>query len=188
VRRVLQLVATSALRSRVGVAVILLVVVFGVIGVARAVSGPGAGSDVYSGGAPERPVSTVDPTAGDDGVVESAPGTDPTAEPVVTVQPGTPAPLAVAKAFASAWLDREATPERWYAGLLPHSTADLAKRLEGVDPSGVPAERMTGPASVIPRGEQFLEVVYPLDVGNLRLRLVAPDGRWLVDGVDWERP
>lgn len=185
-RRVLQLVATSALRSRVGVAVILLLVVFGVIGVARAVSGPGDGSDVYTS-APELPVSTIDPTAGDDGVVESAPGTDPTAEVTVTVKPGTPAPLDVAQAFASAWLERKAAPDRWYAGLLPHSTAGLAQRLDGVDPSGVPAERTTGPATVIPRGEQFLEVVFPLDVGNLRLRLVAPDGRWLVDGVDWER-
>ena len=184
-RRILQLVATSALRSRVGVAVVLLVVVFGVIGVARAVGGPDSGSEVYT--APERPVATVEPTAGDDGVVESAPGTDPTAEPVVTVKPGTPAPLDVANAFAAAWLDRDATPERWYAGLLPHATADLAERLAGVDPSGVPAERTTGPANIIPRGEQFLEMVYPLDVGNLRLRLVAPDGRWLVDGVDWER-
>jgi hypothetical protein len=182
VRRFFQLLATSALRSRLGVAVVLLVVVFGIVGVARAVSGPDEGTTVL-GPVPTRPPSTVDPTAGDDGVVETAPPTDP----VVTVSPGTPAPEEVATAFASAWLDRDATPERWHAALLPHATAELARKLAGVDPAGVPAEQMTGPATVIPRGEAYIEVAFPLDAGRLRLQLVAPDGRWLVDGIDWER-
>jgi hypothetical protein len=186
VRRILELFATSALRSRVGVAIVLLVVVFGVIGVARVMSGPADDAGPYLG-APDRPVSTVNPTEGDDGVVESAPGTDPTAEPVVTVDPGTPRPEDVARAFASAWLDQDATPKRWHAHLLPHMTPALAEKLDGVDPVIVPADRLTGPATVIPRGEQFLEVVFPVDTGKLRLRLVAPGGRWLVDGVDWER-
>lgn len=181
-RRVLQLFATSALRSRVGVAIVLLVVVFGVVGVARAVSGPDDSGTVVP--QPQAlPESTVSRAATDDGVVESAPA----AAPSITVSPGTPAPEDVAKAFASAWLDQDLSAKRWHAALLPHATPALAKKLEGVDPLVVPAERLTGPAVVVPRGEGFLEITFPVDSGHLRLRLVAPQGRWLVDGVDWER-
>ena len=38
-----------------------------------------------------------------------------------------------------------------------------------------------------PRTERFVEVLVPLDTGRLRLELVAPEGRWLVDAVDWEQ-
>ena len=181
-RRVLQLFATSALRSRVGVAIVLLVVVFGVVGVARAVSGPDDSGTIVP--QPQaQPESTVSRVASDDGVVESA----PVASPTITLSPGTPAAEDVAAAFASAWLNQDLSAKRWHAALLPHATPALAKKLEGVDPLVVPAERLTGPAVVVPRGEGFLEITFPVDSGHLRLRLVAPQGRWLVDGVDWER-
>jgi hypothetical protein len=125
---VLQLFATSALRSRVGVAIVLLVVVFGVVGVARAVSGPDdIGTIVPQPQA--QPESTVSRIASDDGVVESA----PVASPTITLSPGTPAAEDVAAAFASAWLNQKLSAKRWHAALLPHATAELAKKLEGVD-------------------------------------------------------
>jgi hypothetical protein len=164
---------------RLWAAVVLTVVVFGVVGVARAVSGtrdPIVTAPLAPIGAS---VSAV-PTAGDDGIAA-------TTEPSATASPGAPAAEAVAKAFALAWLRRDATPERWLAGLMPYSTRTLQAKLEGVDPVGVPAKRLTGPPAVVPRGQGYLEVSFPVDSGTLRLRMVAPEGRWLVDGVDWER-
>jgi hypothetical protein len=46
---------------------------------------------------------------------------------------------------------------------------------------------MTGPAVVQNRAAQFVEVTLPVDSGTVRLRLLSTNGRWLVDGVDWER-
>ncbi|MEV4618413.1 hypothetical protein AB0J74_06795 [Asanoa sp. NPDC049573] len=93
----------------------------------------------------------------------------------------------MAEAFATAWLDREASAEAWYSALRPHVTSQLAAKLKDVDPVVVPAERLTGAATVAPQGSGLVEVSYPVDSGTLLLRLVVVDGRWLVDGVDWER-
>jgi hypothetical protein len=70
---------------------------------------------------------------------------------------------------------------------VPYSTGALAEKLTDVDPAGVPADRLTGEPAIIPQTESLVEVTIPVDTGRLRLQLVAPDGRWLVDGVDWER-
>jgi hypothetical protein len=51
----------------------------------------------------------------------------------------------------------------------------------------VPADRIAGDLELIPRGRKYVEVAVPVDSGRLILRLIAPEGRWLVDGVDWER-
>jgi hypothetical protein len=164
---------------RLWAAAALAVVVLGIVGVARAMSGPA--EPLVS--APRAPIAasvSTAPDAGDDGVAT-------TAEPSVTASPGAQGPEAVAKDFALAWLDRTATTDEWLAGLLRHATPALMAKLQGVDPLGVPANRLTGPPTVVPRGPGYLEVSFPVDSGTLRLRMVAPEGRWLVDGVDWER-
>jgi hypothetical protein len=51
----------------------------------------------------------------------------------------------------------------------------------------VPADRIVGKPTVIPHAASLVEATVGVDSGRLRLRLVAPDGKWLVDGVDWER-
>ncbi|MDG4822416.1 hypothetical protein O7635_11205 [Asanoa sp. WMMD1127] len=187
-RRVFQLLGTSVLRSRLGIAVVLAVVVFGVVGVARVVAGP---EDRSAGNL--RPAETSapadDPDAheGDDGVVEPAPTSSTDIDPGPSLSPGTPQVEKVAKEFAASWLDRAAKAEAWHAALAPHATPTLEEKLEGVDPAVVPAERLTGPATVVPQGSGLAEVSYPVDSGTLVLRLVVEKGRWLVDGVDWER-
>lgn len=181
VRRTVELIVGRVLRSRLGVAALLAVVVVGVLSSARLVARPGDDSSVVVG-APDRPITTVDPTTGDDGLVSPK----PPAEPVT--RPGTAKPLAVARAFASAWLrHRDVTAQEWHEGLLPHATERLTEQLEGADPAGVPADRITGDLELIPRGGKYVEVAVPVDSGRLILRLIAPEGRWLVDGVDWER-
>jgi hypothetical protein len=181
VRRAIEFLTTRALRSRLGIAVVLAVFILGIVGAARFVSG-GSGAEPGPASGLDRPIATVNPTAGDDGVASAE------AVPSPSTRPGAPAPDAVGRAFADAWLiHRDVSADQWHAALVPYSTADLAEKLVGVDPAGVPAERLTGEPVVVPQTESLVEVTIPVDTGRLRLQLVGPDGRWLVDGVDWER-
>ncbi|WP_239083655.1 hypothetical protein [Asanoa ishikariensis] len=167
---------------------VLAIVVFGVVGIARVVSGPdGRSAGVFPAVDISSTATTADPGAADDGVVEPRPATSTVVDPGPSLSPGAPEPAEIAKAFATSWLDRTAKVADWYAALVPHVTADLAAKLKGVDPVVVPAERLTGPPTVVPRGTGLVEVSYPVDSGTLLLRVVVAEGRWLVDGVDWER-
>lgn len=178
-RRAIEFLFTRILRSRLGLALMLAVLVVGIVGAARLVAGPDDGPGLLGG--PSGPISTVDPTAGDDGLTV-------TEEPSPQTSPGAPAPETVARSFATAWLDhRDVTAEQWHAALRPLATADLTEKLTGVDPAGVPADRITGEPVVVPRNDSLVEVVIPVDSGELRLGLLAPEGRWQVDTVDWQR-
>ena len=57
---------------------------------------------------------------------------------------------------------------------------DAAKKAPG-------EHTMTGCLAKGAAADTFVEAVIPIDAGVLRLRLVALQGRWLVDGIDWER-
>ncbi|MEU8387403.1 hypothetical protein [Micromonospora sp. NPDC048842] len=181
-RRALEFLFTRALRSRLGVALVIGVVVVGVLGAARLISNPGDSADGLSS-RPDGPIITVDPTAGDDGLLNSA------APPSPVTSPGARTPEQTADRFAKAWLGRPGmTTEEWQAGLRPLSTPALREKLTGAEPESVPAEKVTGPPTMRERTETFVELVLPLDAGGLRLELVTSDGGWLVDVLDWERP
>jgi hypothetical protein len=180
-RRAIETLVISVLRSRLGIALVLAVLILGVVGAARLVSGA-SGDDAGLSGTPVQPIATVDPTVGDDGILSTEP------PPTPRTSPGGAAPEQVAGTFATAWLTHRGVPaKQWYDALRPLSTSGLAQRLDGVDPAGVPADRITGELVVVSRSEEFVEVTVPVDAGTLRLELVAPQGRWLVDAVDWER-
>ncbi|RKR89611.1 hypothetical protein BDK92_3966 [Micromonospora pisi] len=180
-RRALETLVTGILRSRLGIALMLAVLILGVVGAARLVSGV-SGNDSGLSGAPVEPIATVDPTTGDDGVITTEP------PPTPRTSPGAAAPEEIAGRFAAAWLAHEGvSAKQWHDKLRPLSTSGLADRLSGVDPAGVPAERLTGKLEVVTRSAELVEVSVPVDAGTLRLELVAPQGRWLVDAVDWER-
>jgi len=167
------------LLSRYGIGLLLAILVLGIVGGARLFAGPGDSRAAPGGG---NVVTTVNPTAGDDGEFSPPPPETP------AIRPGTAPPDKVAAAFAAAWLDhRGVTGEQWLARLKPHATQKLIADLTGVDPEGVPAERVTGPVQMVVRGEEVIDAAIPVDSGTLRLRLVATDGRWFVDGVDWDR-
>ncbi len=179
-RRTLELSLNRLFRSRWGIAVVIAALVLLVVGVGRIFTGGSERDPLLTNPTPA-PTVSVDPKD-DDSIIAS----DPPASP--SIRPGTAAPEAVAYAFASAWVDhRGVTAKKWYAGLLPHATEDLAGKLSGVDPDGVPADRIVGRPSLVPVGDGLADAVVTVDTGQLRLRLVAPEGRWLVDGVDWER-
>lgn len=93
----------------------------------------------------------------------------------------------MAYAFASAWVDHtDITGKKWRDRLLPNATKSLADQLRGVDPSGVPAERVIGRPNLVAVNDSMVNAIVTMDSGKLTLRLVAPDGLWLVDGIDWE--
>ncbi|WP_433388327.1 hypothetical protein [Micromonospora sp. KLBMP9576] len=180
-RRAVEFLVTRVLRSRLGVALGIAVLVFGVIGAARLVSSPGDQTSGLSN-RPSQPITTVDPTAGDDGAFSTGP------PPTPVTRPGDFTPEQTATRFVAAWLGKPGmTAEQWQEGTRPLSTPALTDKLAGVDPSGVPAARVDGDVTLRPRAENFVEVLVPLDTGRLRLELVAPEGRWLVDAVDWEQ-
>lgn len=179
-RLVARLVAPRVLRSRYGFALLLAAVVAGVVGVGQLADPAGR---TTGGLRPDAQAAvTVAPHAGDDG--EAAAPTTP--EPATS--PGAMPPEQVAELFATAWIDhRQVDSPTWLARLRPYATERLAGKLAGVDPAGVPADRLTGPAKLAARAESYVEVTVPVDAGVLRLHVVGTDGRWLVDSVDWER-
>jgi hypothetical protein len=173
---------TGLLRSRVGVALILSVIVLSVVGIAKLF---GDSSPTYTS-SPGNFIETPGAYSGasfgpDDGVVSPLPTVSP------SVAEGAAPPAQVAKAFAENWLERTRTAKSWLAALRPHSTQQLLDQLQDVDPAAVPATRITGDVSLITLSESAVQAMIPLDSGQLRLRLVGPDGHWFVDGVDWVR-
>ncbi|MFC7482114.1 hypothetical protein ACFQX7_21705 [Luedemannella flava] len=98
-----------------------------------------------------------------------------------------PAVRTAATAFLEAWLRSDLSADAWQDGLTSLATKDLVDRLDGVDPVTVPAKRTTGAAQLIAKQSDFAQVDVPVDTGRVSLRLLRADGRWLVDGVDWER-
>lgn len=169
---------TGIFRSRWGVALVLAGIVLAVIGIGRLFSDEQPTQ--FLGSDSPTPAISVDPSE-DDSVVSSDP------PPTPKTKPGRAQPEAVAYAFASAWVDhKDITAKSWRDQLLPNATKDLAEQLRGVDPAGVPAERVIGRPSLVAVNETMVNAIVTMDSGRLSLRLVAPDGHWLVDGIDWE--
>jgi hypothetical protein len=142
---------------------------------------------LVGGGSPQTPAlrissptstAPVDPTAGDDAEVAPSPSTFSDDDAVTSA----------ASAFVSAWLKRDLSPAAWHAALVPLSTATLAQSLEGVDPIGVPATRTISNPTMVRRTDAFAQVSVAVDTGTVVLDLLKQGGRWLVDGVDWDRP
>jgi hypothetical protein len=176
-RTVLRLLGT-----RYGMALIAALLVLVVVGVVRAFAGSYRSASVDAGAEPTHSAVVIDPTAGDDSIPT------PEAPPAPSTSPGAPAPEVVAAAFVGAWLHHDGvTPEQWQAGFARYATPALRAKFKDTDPAGVPAQRTTGPVVLQSRAATFVEASVPVDSGTVRLRLIATNGRWLVDGVDWER-
>jgi hypothetical protein len=179
VARTFELGLNKIFRSRWGVAIVLFVIVLAVVGLGRLFAGGNNDNPVVSSGSPAT-VASVNPSDDDGDVASEAP-------PSPSTGPGRAEPEAVAYAFASAWVDhKNITSKAWRDQLLPNSTQKLANELRGVDPAGVPADRVIGRPNVAAISSSLVNAVVTMDSGKLSLRLVAPDGHWLVDGIDWD--
>ncbi|MGX6603871.1 hypothetical protein ACWKSP_17250 [Micromonosporaceae bacterium Da 78-11] len=178
--RILELGLNRIFRSRWGVATVILLIVLAVVALGRLFAdGSDSGNrPSLSTGSPA-PAISIDPSD-DDSVIDSGPPPSP------STSPGRAQPEAVAYAFASAWVDhKDVSPKTWRNQLLPNATKSLADELSGVDPAGVPADRVLGRPSLVPVSETVVTADVTMDSGKLSLRLIAPDGHWLVDGIDW---
>ena len=177
--RTVELGLNKIFRSRWGVAIVLVVIVFAVIGLGRLFSGGKDDNPVVGGGGSPATVASVNPSEDDGDISSEAP-------PSPSTGPGKAQPEAVAYAFASAWVDKKVSAKTWRDQLLPNSTQKLADELKGVDPASVPADRVIGRPSVAAVNSDLVNAVVTMDSGKLSLRLTAPEGQWLVDGIDWD--
>lgn len=176
--RTVELGLNRIFRSRWGVAIVLVVLVFAVIGLGRLFSNGKNDSPAVGSGSPAT-VASVNPSDDDGDISSEAP-------PTPSTGPGKAQPEAVAYAFASAWIDKKVSAKTWRDQLLPNSTQKLADELKGVDPASVPADRVIGRPNVAAVNSDLVTAVVTMDSGKLSLRLTAPDGQWLVDGIDWD--
>jgi hypothetical protein len=177
--RTLELGLNRIFRSRWGVAIVLVVLVFAVVALGRLFSSGKNDNPVVGGGGSPATVASVNPSEDDGDISSEAP-------PTPSTGPGKAQPEAVAYAFASAWIDKKVSAKTWRDQLLPNSTQKLADELKGVDPTTVPADRLIGRPSVAAVNSDLVTAVVTMDSGKLSLRLTAPEGQWLVDGIDWD--
>ncbi|HKS98220.1 MAG TPA: hypothetical protein VJT31_01720 [Rugosimonospora sp.] len=169
------------LGSRYVLVLLLLLGIGTVIIIGRALGGPGSPTGVTAGVASAAP--TVIASGAEDDSVQA-----PESPPGPSTSPGATPPQTEATRFLTAWLNHTTvTPDAWYAGMKKYMTSNLAGELAGVDPADVPAARMTGPVTLIDQAADLVQASIPVDSGVVTLRLLATNGRWLVDGVDWTR-
>jgi len=166
--------ALARLGVRGTVALGLAIFVLVIVGVARLAGG---GVEPQLNNAAPRTAPTVDPTDGDDGEVAATPS--------AFADDG--AVRRAAKDFTEAWLRRTLSATAWHASIAAFATLALARKLDGVDPRGVPATRALGEPTLSLRTNAFAQASIPVDTGTLVLNLLKQDGRWRVDAVDWER-
>jgi len=177
-------VLAGILRSRVGVALVLAAIVLVLVGAARLFGDKSSNSgwtpDLGTGQS-EAGLSATKSYGPDDGVVSAMPTVSP------SVAKGAAPPSQVAAAFAASWLESSRSADKWLDALRPHSTQQLVDQLKDVDPSSVPATKVTGEVTLVIYSESAAQATIPLDSGQLVLRMVGPGGHWFVDGVDWQR-
>jgi hypothetical protein len=183
-RQVLRLIG-----NRYGAALVLVFLIVVVVGFGKLL-GHGTRTGYQPGAGPPADTTTtaaaVSPGTADDDNNDIEPSQSPLPPP--SVSPGAPSAQTVALQFAHAWLHHTGvTSAQWTQGFARYATRSLQEKLSGVDPTGVPASRTTGDPTVVNQESSYVDISIPLDAGTLSLRLVLTNGRWLVDGVDWQR-
>jgi hypothetical protein len=177
--RLLQRGLTGLFRSRWGVALVLAAIVLAVIGIGRLFSDGADRNRGPLGSTSPIPALSVNPDD-EDSVISPEPPPPP------FTSPGTAPPENVAYAFAGAWVDHQnVSAKAWRDRLVPNATKELSTDLSDTDPSNVPANRVNGRPQLKPIGEGLIDATVATDTGTLTLRLEAPEGRWLVSGIDW---
>lgn len=111
-----------------------------------------------------------------------------------------PAALAVATKWTQAWAKHPpgTTTQTWVNGLKPYTTEEYLSVLDTVDPSNVPATKVTGPARAVQVSPSSVKVDVPTDALTLVVLVVntgADNGagpgaaeQWRVAGYDRAEP
>src|SRR5262249_38651625 len=92
----------------------------------------------------------------------------------------------VADGFATGLVHHGVTAEQWLNSIERYSTPGLMAKLRRSEPANVPAQRTTGQVRLVYQAATRVDADIPVDSGTLHLHLLATDGRWLVDLVEWQ--
>ena len=165
------------LGPRYGVSLGLILLVVVIVVIARLGGHVGSSLVTTGGGGGVLPTASGLP---DDGGVDSSAPVPP------STSPGAATPQTVATDFTTAWLHHiGVSGAAWLKAVDRYATERLVGQLADADPQTVPANRITGPLAVTDHSASWVEVAVPTDAGTLTLSLLADQGRWQVDAVDW---
>ena len=141
------------------------------------------GSVRVPGSAAPTPSAAAGPVPSAVAPLPPVPELEPTTLPV-SAAPA--AALQVASRWARAWVRPPdgTTPTKWLDGLRSTTTDEYLGVLAGVDPSNVPATRVTGAAKAISVAPRSLRVQVPTDALTLVITVVDTDAGWRVSGYD----
>jgi hypothetical protein len=129
------------------------------------------------------PTPTAAPAPSAEAPLPPVPELEPTTLPV-SAAPA--AALQVASRWARAWVRPPdgTTSAKWLDGLRTTTTDEYLGVLAGVDPSNIPATKVTGPAKAVSVAPRSLRVQVPTDALTLLLTVVDTDAGWRVSGYD----
>lgn len=104
--------------------------------------------------------------------------------PLVTPSSAPPSPQALetAKKWVTAWANHPdgMGTQQWIDGLRPYTTEEYLGVMESVDPSNVPATRVTGDAVATKSLSSSVEVEVPTDAGRIAVTMIQTDQGWRV--------
>jgi hypothetical protein len=184
-----------SLGARQSIGIGLIIIVIAIIVVAKLLPHHADDSTVHLAG-PGASTGTGSTTSTDGGVGALDPDDLPTATPSAPVLhspvppvtgAGVKKPQTIALAFAKAWVHHDNVPvATWLTSVTTYTTSDLAGQLAETNPANVPAERVTGATTLVGDTATSCGVRVPTDTGTLVLTMQRVQGKWMVDGVDWD--
>jgi hypothetical protein len=141
------------------------------------------GSVAVPGGVARTPTVAAGPAPSAEAPLPPVPELEPTTLPV-SAAPA--AALQVASRWARAWVRPPdgTTSAKWLDGLRTTTTDEYLGVLVGVDPSNIPATKVTGPARALSVAPRSLRVQVPTDALTLVITVVDTDAGWRVSGYD----
>ena len=175
---------------RLGIFVlVLLAVIFGAVFLGGKVGGSARNGGLLAGGAP---AATAQP-APSTGAAPTATPTPTALPPVAPLTPtelplsaAPPEALRMARNWASAWVNHPAgvTNQRWVAGMRAYTTDEYLGVLSAIDPSNVPAKKVTGAPKATRVSPRSVQVTVATDALTLSILVVDTEVGWRVARYD----
>lgn len=169
---------------RLGMTVLVLLAVAAGISIAVTANRPAGNAPALSGASTSAATASARPPASPT-VLPPVPPLTPSSLPLDQVPP---AAVQAAAAWASAWVAHPdgITSQQWLAALRPYTTDEYLGLLGTVDPSKVPATRVTGPPTPTRVAPASVQVSIPTDTITLVVLVVdtGPGSGWRVADSD----
>ncbi|WP_236795961.1 hypothetical protein [Amycolatopsis sp. GM8] len=172
-------------RHLAGTAIAVAILVLAIGLVVPQLLGPGQRSTVTPARIPD-PASTAAPRPASGS--SSAPMSTRLTAPLVQPTSAAPNPeaLNIAKLWAQAWVNHPAgiTNAQWLDGLRPYTTDEFLPQMSTVDPSNIPASKVTGDPSAAQSYTSSVLVVVPTDGPKLSITVAQTPAGWRVAEYD----